>query len=913
MRKDSEKRLLELGFDTNLIKKIDARSLNLSSLKPMNKYALLKAGFTNEEADIISTNTKREPIPQAVLEAILEKSGEVCCYCADGISTRPFHIHHMDEYHVSRNNDEDNLALVCPNDHDSTHDKKIPLEQQKATKKAWENLWSIAQEYKAKGVSFPFGAFEVIDYTVTGSITEIFSFGAPKGSVCLDLTKGILSQHCLETLKKQHKLILAGGSGSGKSTLAKGIAGHFKDAVVFKYVVSDKTSVEIAKEISHFLGLARKELVLIIDDANTKIKPDQIETVLKLSNEKQRIILVNTRNSFNGEGNLEQHFQNCVEHISWPLLREDVISTLIEHETEIVDYLNATGINNYNGDKIGYSTFDHRLNHVVEKYAETTDTVWQFIFMLGGGLIRISKICAELQSNDRFDLVVLYIAIKQISKVEEGSSVEEIIELYKRSSILKRQSPPSAEWVKEKLNELCINRILVDVRGRYKTVHREFAKSFIETVYLMNRTGCSELLDEVFKDFSRAREIMILWSWLKYGQANDYTKRWSRSLSIEQWQELANETFKHELGIVSILAQHLHTTTLPGHSKIAHEVFKDKANALADLINKGENGTLYYFNEISTTLQYHCKEVIKSLMAAVDETKFANLIKNSDIDMFNKLPWLFNSLAEGDIDWVINFKKNFTFSDFEKIILRNDKGRIYLVYDTIDFYRRYIGNLTRSEFKKCVGMIGLQIKRCDLDEINFPMLHQTALFELFYFPDDTIYILDSIDMSRVKIGFEQATPRHWESMLSICQLAEYAKPSFSKNFVDGLDIEKVVKNIEKHYESNLHEFRIVLYQLTYASIDVRKEYAKRMQPMVEKAMSGFPDKKDHEDILKAFYHLDETLGTETCAKLGKELPEKKNLTPHDLSAGKAEIEQLEKTGTDYLLSKLLIQKKEPDK
>jgi predicted HNH restriction endonuclease len=124
MRKDAEKRLLELGFDTDLIAKVEAKSLTLSRLKPMSKDALLKAGFTEAEAEEIIGKVKREPIAREVIEAIFKKSGEVCCYCADGNSTRPFHVHHIDEYHVSRNNAEDNLALVCPNDHSSVHSKK---------------------------------------------------------------------------------------------------------------------------------------------------------------------------------------------------------------------------------------------------------------------------------------------------------------------------------------------------------------------------------------------------------------------------------------------------------------------------------------------------------------------------------------------------------------------------------------------------------------------------------------------------------------------------------------------------------------------------------------------------------------------------------------------------------------------
>ena len=906
MRKDSEKRLLELGFNTDLIQKIESKSLNLSSLKLMSKRALLKIGFTNDETDLIYAKTKREPIPIDVLDAVLSKSGEVCCYCSDGISTRPFHIHHIDEYHVSRNHEEDNLALVCPNDHANIHSKKISIVEQKSIKKAWENLWSIAEDYKTKGIAFPFGAFEIIDYSVKGNISDVFSFSSPKGSVCLQLAKGYLTDHCLKTIEKQNKLILAGSSGSGKTTLAKGVAGRIPDTIVFKYVVSDKSSVEIAKEISQFLTLAQKTLVLIIDDANTKLKTEQIESILHFAKKEQKIILVNTRDSFNSEGSLEQHFPNCVEYISWPILREEVIAAILESETEIVNYLTQNEIASHNGDRIGYGAFDQHLNRVAHSYAKSTDTVWQFIFMLGGGLLRISKMYAELQAEDRFDLVVLYISIKQIAKVEDGSSIDEIIEFYGRNSILKKQFAPTREWLKDKLSHLCQVRILVESRGKFKTVHREFSKSFIETAYFMSRTGCSELLDIVFNDFTRAKEIMILWSWLKYGQANDYTRRWSASLTIDQWKNLTNETIKHGLPILSILARHLHTTTLPGHSKIANEVFKDKADEIAELIDNGEENTLYYFNEMGATLQYHCKEVIKPIMDKIDSDKFAELIKNSDIEAFNYLPWLFNTISIGHLEWIVNFQSKLTFMDFQRITEKNEKGKIDLIYDLISFYRKYIGNIKRSEFKYFIDKISLQIKTCSLQEIRFPQMFLSGLPELIFLEEEVNQIVNSIDFNKVKKDFEEATPRYWGSLLSISMLNQYGTSTFSKDFVDALDLDKVINNIEKHYETNLHEFRVIMYQLSYGSDLTKKKYAKALQPLVENAMQRFTEKQDHEDILQAFYNLDKKLGKESSKKLNKAVPKARIKFKKPSSKEKSSLTEADKSGDDYLMLNTLI-------
>jgi DNA replication protein DnaC len=875
MRKETEKRFLELGFDTDLIQKIESKSLNLSSLKPMSKKALLGAGFNAVETDLIFSKTKRDAISAEVLEAVLLKSGEVCCYCSDGIPTRPFHIHHIDEYHVSRNNSEDNLALVCPNDHSNIHVKKIAIEEQKAVKDAWENLWNIAREYKKKGLAFPFGSFETVDYSVKGSITDIFSFSSPIGSVCLQLAKGELSQDCLKTLEKENRLILAGGSGSGKSTLAAGVAGKIKGATVFKYVVSDKSSIDIAKEIVQFLALAQKRLVLIIDDANTRLQTQQIESILKFANIKQKIIVVNTRNSFYSEGNLEQHFPNSVRHISWPIMREQVIGVVKESETEIISYLNKSGIDHHNGDKIGYGLFDRRLNIIAEKYAKSTNSVWQFIFMIGGGLAQINNLYAELKAEDRFDLIVLYISIKQIAKVEEGSDIDEIMALYSRNSILKNNDAPAKNWLKDKLDELCKGRVLIKNRGRYKTVHREFCHAIIETAYVVNKTDACELLDETFKSSENAKEIMILWSWLRTGKARDYTKRWAASLNINQWKTLADETIKHGLAIVSLLADHLHSRGLPEHSRIANEVFKDKADEIATLIDKGEPNTLYYFHKMGPILKYHCTEMIRPIMRKIDSDKFAQLIRDCDIDDFQYLSWLFDAIASGDLEWVVSFRSRFVFADFQKIIEKNEKGRINLIFELISFYRTYIANIKKSEFDYFVEMISIQIKKCTLQDIQFPHIYSSGLPDLILYEEKIKCIVGSIDIKRLKKDFEQATPRCWESLLSLSNLCEYADNVFSRDFVDGLDFKKIVNNIEKHYQKNLHEFRVLIYQLCYGSDYTKKKYAKALQPMVENAMLRFPEKRDHENILQAFYNLDQNLGKESCLRLNKPIPDKR--------------------------------------
>ncbi|WP_432671041.1 hypothetical protein [Flavobacterium sp. SM2513] len=187
--------------------------------------------------------------------------------------------------------------------------------------------------------------------------------------------------------------------------------------------------------------------------------------------------------------------------------------------------------------------------------------------------------------------------------------------------------------------------------------------------------------------------------------------------------------------------------------------------------------------------------------------------------------------------------------------------------------------------------------------------------ELIFFEKEVNQIVNSIDFNRVKKDFEEATPRYWGSLLSISMLNQYGTSTFSKDFVDALNLNKVVSNIEKHYEVNLHEFRVIMYQLSYGSDSTKKEYAKALQPMVEQVMQRFTEKEDHEDILQAFYNLDNELGKESCKKLNKAVPNtrKKIKKPSDKKKSKLGIAAAEKSGEDYVMIENLIslKKEEP--
>ncbi|MCA6437535.1 MAG: hypothetical protein IM600_18345 [Bacteroidetes bacterium] len=901
MRKDSERKLLALGFDTILIQKIDSKSLTITGLKGQNKNALIKNGFTHDEADLIIGKVNRTDIPDEVLKNILRKSGEVCCYCIDGNSAKPFQIHHMEEYHVKQNNSEENLVLICPTHHVVIHANKISIEEQKFKKLAWQNLWQISENYKKYGQIFPFGAFELQDYTTPSSLTEIFSFRAPKGSVCIKLSNGTIASEAIEILKKENKLVLTGNSGSGKTTMAVGIAGQFKDYDIYKYIIGGKDSIEATQEIFLFLSYSIKNIIIIIDDANTRLQPEQIEKILSVANKNKRVVIVNTRNSFKNDDFIEQHFLNCIHYIDWTKMQEHVKEVLNSNEEEIINYLNKEGINDFDGQKIGYTFFEHRLKYLLDRFSKSTNTVWELIFLLGGGLSRIESKYYELRSFDGFDIVLLYLSITQIAKVENGLSVEDILLFYRRNSILNKLSPPDSAWLEKKLNELCESRVLKLERGRYKTIHRQYAKNFIEVAYLRDVKGCEEVLSEIFEDRRNIKEIVILWSWLRLTSVNKYIANWYRSLSLEQWKELADNAVNDGLQTISFLAEHMHLIAHGQDNKIINEVFKDKADILAELINQSkDDSALYYFQDLAVTLKYHCREIFKSLLDKIDQDNLAKIIRNAEPDSFSKLESLFNSIYEAYPEWAVKFSEKFTMADFKKITEKCKKGKVDRLYDIVSFQRRYCMNISRSQFKYYTEKIGELMKGCSLEEIHFPTIFFKGLLELIHYDQDIQNILNNLDTTKLATEYVETNPGQWGALLSLSMLSKYSSSKQIENFVDKLDEEKLKVSIEKFFLGNLHEFRLLIHQLNYGNQVKRNSLALMLKPFIEEVYKKHTDPANNNDILEAYNRLDNVMAKEIAIKFNRSVPpEIKEPDPKD--AHNEDVEKAEASGADYQL------------
>ncbi|WDO12352.1 hypothetical protein MH928_13585 [Flavobacterium sp. WW92] len=905
MQKRTFNKFLALGFPTDLINKIGIKSLTVSGLQNQSKQALEKAGFSKEEVALIREKVNRAPIAVDTIANILAKSGGICAICADGYDGRPYQIHHMEEYHITQDHSESNLMLLCPTHHVIVHKEAMSLAEQYTFKRKWEHLWEIALFYNKNGVSFPFGTFVYIDYEQQGNITEIFSFGSPSPFISATLSRGAFAQKATETLQSSSCLIIAGSSGSGKTTLALGIAGMQSDRKTFKAFIDDTNLQQSIHKIFYFLSQTVGKITLIVDDANSIMNSAQIEELLKAATSSRWIIIINTRNDFAGDSNIEQHFLNSVVFLDWPRLKGSVIVNILENEHHIVQYLKEHKLDGSDHDQIGFSEFTRPLKNVVHQFANTAGTVWEFIFLLGGGIDKATDLQHELKAYDRFDILFFYIAMKHISTFERGVSIDELLLLYRYNSVLKGKGVPEKGWLEDQLSRLCSKRMLKMERGRYKTVHRQFARKYISSFYPYHREISGELLDMIFKDSTLIREIANLWSWLRGTEVGSYLRNWYNP-EVTSWAAIVRAASIDDIQTLGGIADMMHTV----HPKFRDGVIADSLRGIEDIIaaqiNKSDFRSLSAIGKIVTLIRYHATEIFGNLLPLIDKMHFIGMVKNAEPYQFDSLGFLFYGIYESNPEWIREVREDLNYEDFQRIVGKLNRGDISSLMEVVSFFRNGL-SFRKSHLEFVVDTIKKLLKDCPLEEMDIPLLN-TGLFELNFYDHHLEDILSVLDIRSLAIQLQQATPRHWKKISALGELTRKSGSRVIKQIVMAIDGDILIENIKRYYEGSQYEFRILIYFLAYGNTDTRNWYSTALEPLVDNYYRNLGTKKDYSSILEAYSCLSKEKAEVIAERYGRtdqidktDIREDKDYAKQDKII-KEYIQQLDQTGEDYELS-----------
>lgn len=335
MRSSTQKALLARNFPTDLIAKVESHDHTVTLLDAMSKTELRKH-YSNEEADFIAEKIKRQPIPDDVLERVIDAADGTCCYCADGNSARPFQIHHIHEYASSQDNAEDNLLLLCPNHHVSIPKVKTQ-DQQKQVRREWYAVVAVAKVYRKAGIPFPYGRFVAVDYDSPADPAAVIDDYRLTPSTAQIVTTGETADAAESRLTTTGFLVVAGGSGSGKTTLAYGVAGRLARGgrLVFSYRPPKLGVDRPLADVLTFIHTADKSGVLILDDANLDFRESELADVRAAAGGKMSVIATWTKESAGDNSRFERHHPDWLL-VCWEVLRPGVRTFLLANEAAVV-------------------------------------------------------------------------------------------------------------------------------------------------------------------------------------------------------------------------------------------------------------------------------------------------------------------------------------------------------------------------------------------------------------------------------------------------------------------------------------------------------------------------------------------------------------------------------------------------
>lgn len=198
------------GIDSETAEKLRAMNYTIQKLKSLNEDAIADLGISKTIAREIAAES-RPPIPIDVVSKLLHESRRTCCVCRN--PNKPIVIHHLKEWHLSKDHSENNLVVLCIEHHDQAHtNKKLSLSLTRVQLENHKKMW--LQQVKKNDAAAVLGIMQVEgsrwDYINIQRLFEIARLLkiVPKNSMYFENVKelGMVNTHGL--LKESDKWLV---------------------------------------------------------------------------------------------------------------------------------------------------------------------------------------------------------------------------------------------------------------------------------------------------------------------------------------------------------------------------------------------------------------------------------------------------------------------------------------------------------------------------------------------------------------------------------------------------------------------------------------------------------------------------------------------------------------------------------
>ncbi len=643
---------------------------------------------------------------------------------------------------------------------------------------------------------------------------------------------------------------------------------------MFRYLRSSGQDNRAAlTEILTFLNTAVEHCVLIIDDANLWLTNADIETVARAASPRARVIVIASRATGNDDtAEVDARFPSDRVFISWETVRPFVSALLKEHEPRVVAALQSRQ-HEPHGFRLGHGYLDERLEYLIQRYADQAKSVWQFLFLLGAGWRSVEHELAELIADDRADIPALYAAVEQIAGEERAVTAEAAAEASAAIAPSATLPAPDAGWVTSVFDRLCSRRLMVKVRNRYTTTHRDWARAFISAA-LGNPTSRESTVKILERDFdlhtARPRRLSVLYSWLRMeDNCGQFIREWASRQKPEDWAVLVGTAVRAGLTEAAGVA-HQMWMLFDGDERrqLIGDAFEAHEESLIQLVVNASHEDWHDLTELFGPVSGARPELAARIVESWAPEKAADVFGRTHPDYYDSVRWFIGaSVWENSRAWCHAVGRHVEWSAISESLSKVRRGDVDAVHDCLSILYRLGFSVRRSMVPRIAEVMRDTLKGAALSEIRFPHW----ILEVEAFPEEMRRVAEALDTRRLAAEASRTPPHQWEHLDELSMFASRAGSAFASDLVDYLDDDRLIEVVHKYAEAHPLMFISLLWQLAYGRPERRRELAAKLYPSVLAGCQQAGTERD--DILRAFADLDHDLAMSLTHELGISFPE----------------------------------------
>lgn len=478
------------------------------------------------------------------------------------------------------------------------------------------------------------------------------------------------------------------------------------------------------------------------------------------------------------------------------------------------------------GDTYPSETIENRLE---KAYKEGKSSPWMFNYILRGGWNTARNDYYLAKDNNRADLILLYISLKQIALLDKPISIVELDQMLKIVDYDK-------QWLLNGLKTLVNKKIIIEENNCYRCTHIKYASliiykmshelpkeekniiiEIIHQIILENNSnmqGISWLLNEF-----RTHELL-------YYKDNMITdKIWShiidKCLASKNDLDIRNSCFVLE-------------ASFRFYEDGKNEIIKENIDLICDWINNINFTTGFALNHlINDLLDYRNKNNPSNQLfkGKINFAKIANIINDSDCKNLGAIGYFIERLfiLEGD-DWKKELSNNINITSIINNI-RKDTNNLdiwYLSHFITSLY--YLNNDYGLElYDKIEDIFKNSIYKDCLE--TYEAMDDCLLWQVFGFSPFNDKKPKKSSINRVKklinnINIEDLANKicssnnhDWERYARLINLINLVDKTVSNNVLKKLNLNIFENNLMDYWKNLPREMRYILFELAIASDD----------------------------------------------------------------------------------------------